>query len=78
MTKAMRQALQYVKRVGVVHAWPDEISDITIRNLRAEGLVTTEVTWWNVHPGSNVQWSRVTDKLSPKGREALSRKRTPA
>lgn len=71
ISKPMAEALRYVARVRVVTAWPDDIKDGTIRQLRRHRLVVTEVTSWHVHPAGGMYWSSIKDKLSPKGRAAL-------
>lgn len=72
ITAPMRAALVYVQQVRVVRAWPEQIKDGTIRRLRREGYLRTDVTSWNVHPAGGMRWHHIKDRLTDKGRDALA------
>ncbi len=66
-------ALKYAASVGRVMAWPDEISDGTIRMLRRRGYVETHIT---STPWPNIEGlgGHIDDEITAKGRAVLGGK----
>ena len=72
ISNPMLATLKYVRRTGIIKAWPDWIKDGTIRRLRRERYLETSELW---APSRHNHVSRpigfIQDKLTKKGRTAL-------